>query len=161
MAALSALSGGREGVVGGRGRDDDEADVGGIEPRGRQRLLRRRGAERAGRLVRLGDMTETDAGAFDDPFVTGIDALRKLVVRHARARQRRAGALQDRAARHAALSRRKLARPSVTWRVISFSISSAHSWTALATPFASAVPWLLRPTPLRQRHDRKTAVTGK
>src|SRR3546814_6366626 len=71
-------------------------------------------------------MTETDAGAFDDPFVTGIDALRKLVVRHARARQRRAGALQDRAARHAALSRRKLARSSVTWRVISFSISSAH-----------------------------------
>src|SRR3546814_6246973 len=95
MAALSALSGGREGVVGGRGRDDDEADVGGIEPRGRQRLLRRRGAERAGRLVRLGDMTETDAGAFDDPFVTGIDALRKLVVRHARARQRRAGRSEE------------------------------------------------------------------
>src|SRR3546814_4977346 len=105
-------------------------------------------------------MTETDAGAFDRPLVAGIDALRKLVVRHARARQRRAGALQGRAERHAALSRRKLARSSVTWRVISFSISSAHKWTALATPFASALPWLLRTTPLRPRNTAPLWLFG-
>src|SRR3546814_11586271 len=92
-------------------------------------------------------MTETDAGAFDDPFVTGIDALRKPVVRHARARQRRAGALQDRPARHAAPSPRKFARSSVTLRVLSFSISSAHTWRAVATPFALPLPWSLCTSP--------------
>src|SRR3546814_3459274 len=82
--------------------------------------------------------------ALDDPFVAGVDARRQLRVRHARARQCRSGAGQDRAPRHAASPLRKFARSSVTWRVISFSISSAHRWTQFATPFASALPWLFR-----------------
>src|SRR3546814_17120430 len=98
-------------------------------------------------------MAEPDAGALDDPFVAGVDARRQLRVRHARARQCRSGAGQDRAPRHAASPLRKFARSSVTWRVISFSIRSAHSWTQFAPPFASALPWLFRPAPLRPRNN--------
>ena len=149
---LDLGGGGREGVVGRRGRDDDQADVRRRQTRRLQRLARRIGAQRRGRFIGFGDMAKADAGAFDDPFVAGIDAFGEFGVGNAGARERRAGAGEDSAPGHAAASLRKLARSSVTWRVMSFSTSSAHRCTAFATPFASALPWLLSTTPLRPRN---------
>ena len=147
----------REGLVRGRGGEDDEADLAGLDARRRQRLPRRLGRQRRGRLAVAGDVARLDAGALDDPFVRGVDPLGELGIGHPPRGQRRSGAGDPRpphASTPFAARAETLARSSVILRVMSSRTIRAATRIALATPLSVALPWLFTTRPLR---PRKTA----
>src|SRR6185369_5077594 len=109
-----------------------------------ERALARFEREVAGCLRILGDVALADAGAFLDPGVAGLDALRGLVVRHDARRQVAAGACDARADHGCAAD-----ICCVILRTTSLRTASAARWIAWLNACASAEPWLLMTTPLR------------
>ncbi len=82
----------REGLVGGRRGEHDQADLLGLDPGRGERLPRCLGRQRRRRLAVGGDVARFDAGPLDDPFVGRLDPLGELGIGHAPQRQRRSGA---------------------------------------------------------------------
>ena len=74
--ALHRRGAGREGVVGGRGRDHQQIDPVGADAGPIQSGARRRGRQIRGELALGGDVALADPGALDDPRVAGVDASR-------------------------------------------------------------------------------------
>ena len=70
----------RKRVVGRRGGDDDEVDVGGLQPGVGERRLGGARRQRRRRLAVAGDVALADAGALHDPLVGGVDDLRHFGV---------------------------------------------------------------------------------
>ena len=68
---------GREGLVGSRGGEDDQADLARLDAGRGERLPRRLGRQGRGGLAVAGDVAGVDAGPLDDPFVGGVDPSRR------------------------------------------------------------------------------------
>ena len=84
-----------KGVVGRRGRQHDQVDVGRRQPGIGERRARRRLAERGRRLVVGGDVALADAGALGDPLVGGLDHAFEVGILHDAAGQSGADAAHD------------------------------------------------------------------
>ena len=152
IAAQSILNnrrGCRKCLVGRRGCDNDQIDIGAAETRCLHGFLRRLDGKARRRFVILCDMAEPDSCALDDPFVCRVDPLGQISVGHTGSRQCRAGSLDygplDSCAAHFATSATGAAsliffKSSLIRSKILSSTSRAATSTALATPLASALP---------------------
>src|SRR3546814_823792 len=150
---------GWKGLVRCGGRQNDQVDVAGLHSRCVDRLEAGFNCQRSGGFAFARYVPSTHAGALNDPFVARVDSLRQFLIGDTGLGQGRTRSKQGGATRHDAgdsdgKCARKLSRSSVM-RWVMFSRSNlAATWTALATPLAFALPWLLTTTPLR---PRKTA----
>ena len=70
-------------MIGCRRGKDDQADLARIDTGRIERIARGHGREAGSRLAIVGDVTLADPGAFDDPFVTGVDLRGQIGIGHA------------------------------------------------------------------------------
>ncbi len=76
-----------KGLVGGRGGEHDQADLGSVDAGVDERTAARLGGEGGGGLPVGGNIAAADPGPLDDPFVRGVDLLGKFSVGNATLRQ--------------------------------------------------------------------------
>ena len=93
---------GGKGLVRRRGGDDDEVDISGGQPGTVESATGGGSAEIGGEFTLGGDMALADAGAFDNPFVAGIDCRGEFGIGEHAGRQIAASA-DDPGAYHAAV----------------------------------------------------------
>ena len=147
-AGLQPARGGRVDPVRRGGPDHDEVEIGRLDPGRLEGAPGRPFREIAGRLPRGGDAPFADAGAFPDPLVRGVDALRELVVGENPLGETAAGA-GDAGERHRFCpGERRPSRCSPMRAGTLFSTSTTASRMAFANEWASARPWLLTTVPL-------------
>jgi hypothetical protein len=90
--ALQQASGTRKNEIRGRGRHDDQVQIGSLKTCGSQRPTARLQAQIAGRLAVVRKMTVPYAGATGDPVIVGFDATaHEIVVADGGAGQKTAG----------------------------------------------------------------------
>ena len=159
--ALHRGRGGREGVVGGRGGDQDQVEVRGRQPGPVERLARGRDGEIGGQLALGREMALADAGALADPFVRGVDRPRQLVIAHHPRRQIGADAAHDRSqhARSGAAAAWPAGRgPGDAAHLLDDPLVGAladqigRDGDRRGEAHASVPPWLFTTTPFRPRN---------
>ena len=157
---LHAGRGGGEGLVGRRGGDNDEVEIGRLHARlvegGSGGGGRQMGCELAG----IGDASFADAGALDDPLVRRVDHPRQFLVgQHLFGKIPTAAGddgprhHQDAAARvRACIDSDPPSSCAVIFSLKRCAAMSTATPIALAKPKASVEPWLLTTVPLSPRN---------
>ena len=137
---LQTTGGRRIDAVGSRGAHHDEVQPGGVDAGRVEGVARRAFGEVRGRLRLVDDVAPSDAGAFPDPHVAGIDLCGELGVGDDAFRKTRSGSGDSRIDHTASFSTSTDAMRSLMRSGTFFLISATASMIARLKATTSALP---------------------